>query len=211
MSDAQFQGLLRERLRTQGLILGSVLAAMWGIELLDYLVLGERLNGLGIPPRTLNGLLCIPAAPFLHGGPSHLAANTLPFLVLGGLVMLRSTRDFFAATAVIVLISGLAVWTLGRSGTAHLGASSLILGYFGFLLTRAFLERTTFSLVIAVAVGIFYGSLIWGIFPYQADISWESHLFGLIGGAVAARLLAARQREQPAPAATARQPREAVH
>ncbi len=42
---------------------------------------------------------------------------------------------------------------------------------------------------ISFMVAFTYGSLVWGIFPElfpDKDISWESHLMGLISGAVVA-------------------------
>jgi membrane associated rhomboid family serine protease len=33
------------------------------------------------------------------------------------------------------------------------------------------------------------GGMLWGVFPVQAGVSWEGHLFGLIGGVLAARFL----------------------
>ena len=42
-------------------------------------------------------------------------------------------------------------------------------------------------------VMFFYGSLIWGIFPGDDPrISWEGHLFGFIGGVLAAKFLSGK-------------------
>jgi membrane associated rhomboid family serine protease len=128
-------------------------------------------------------------APFLHGSLGHLAANTIPFVILGWLVMLPETNDFFIVTAVALLASGFGVWLFGGSNTMHVGASGLIFGYFGFLLLRGYFERGVGSVAISFVVGSLYGGLIWGVLPIRRGLSWQGHLFGFIGGVLAARFL----------------------
>ena len=38
-------------------------------------------------------------------------------------------------------------------------------------------------------VGGLYGGLIFGVLPGKAGVSWQGHLFGFVGGAIAAKLL----------------------
>ena len=116
------------------LVIGSLLAVMWGGELLDWI--GGRwleFDQFGIVPRRWSGLIGIPLAPFLHRGWSHLAANSLPFAILGLFVIGRGERTFWAVSAGIVVLGGLAVWLFGRGQSVHVGASGLIFGYFGYL------------------------------------------------------------------------------
>ncbi len=173
-------------------ILIGFVGLFWFLEIIDTFFLNQTLNHYGIQPRTFIGLRGILISPFLHGGLAHLAANTLPFLVLGWLVMLRKTSDFFAVTLITMIVSGLGVWSIGGSNTIHIGASGLVFGYLGFLLMRGFFERSFQAIVIAVTVGVLYGGLIWGILPSRLGISWQSHLFGFIGGTIAARILTRR-------------------
>lgn len=182
------RGLVRE-VKTQIWILGCLLAVMWGVELVDQLLQGS-LDYFGIIPRTLIGLRGILFAPFLHGNWPHLMANSLPFLGLGWLVMLRRTGDFFVVSAIAMVIGGLGTWLTGAPGSIHIGASGVIFGYLGFLLSLGYFERRLSSVLVAIVVGVLYGGLIWGILPTQYGISWQGHLFGFIGGIVAARLLA---------------------
>ncbi len=186
------RGLVRE-LKTQGTVLGGLVAAMWVLELVDIVVFGQRLNLYGIIPRNIIGLRGILFAPLLHGGLFHLIANTIPFLTLGWFVMLQATSDFFVVTGITMLISGLGVWLLGSSGV-HVGASGVIFGYLGFLLARGFFERNIPSILLSLIVGFLYGGAIWGVLPTVPGISWEGHLFGFIGGIVAARFLSRRKK-----------------
>lgn len=171
-------------------ILTTLVGIMWGVELLDSLFLNNYLNNFGIHPRTLWGLTGIFLCPFLHGGLPHLIANTVPFLTLGWFVMLRRTSDFWVVTATSMIIGGLGVWLVGGSNTVHIGASGLVFGYLGFLLLRGYFERSLSSIFLSLLILFLYGGLIWGVLPLQRGVSWEAHLFGFIGGVIAARQLA---------------------
>jgi len=179
-------------LKLQILILGGFVAIAWGMELFDLFVLGGGYYGLnqyGIIPRNPIGLRGILFAPFLHSGLGHLIGNTIPFIALGWLVMLRETRDFFTVSILSALVSGLGTWMFGSTGI-HLGASGVIFGYLGYLLARGYFERSMTSIAMSLFVGTLYGSLIWGVLPTHTGISWEGHLFGFIGGILSAKLLA---------------------
>ena len=185
------QAIARE-LKSQGKILGGCVGLMWVLGIAD-LALGGALNVYGIAPHHIIGLRGILFAPFLHGGLGHLIANTIPFIVLGWFVMLQETRDFFKVSAITMLVSGLGTWVFGSPNSVHIGASGLIFGYLGFLLLRGYFERNFPSILLSLVVGFLYGSTIWGVLPTRPGISWEGHLFGFIGGVIAARLLARKK------------------
>ena len=188
---------LLQELQGQFYILGGFVALIWVIEILDSLLFQRILRGgldeFGIYPRTFLGLRGLVFAPFLHSNYYHVAANTVPFLVLGWLIMLRNTKDFWAVSVVSALVSGLGTWLFGRSAF-HIGASGMIFGYFGYLLLRGYFERSILAIAISLLVGFTYGGMIYGVLPSQSWISWEGHLFGFIGGAIAAKLLVDEQK-----------------
>ncbi|NER38542.1 MAG: rhomboid family intramembrane serine protease [Oscillatoria sp. SIO1A7] len=193
MSREQISQHIKEifrELKTQAIVLGSAIAIMWILELADFLIFRGGLNSYGIFPRQVIGLRGILFMPFLHGDFAHLMANTIPFLTLGWLVMVREISEFFAVSAIATIVSGLGIWLFGASNSVHVGASGVIFGYLGFLLLRGFFERNILSIVLSLTVGFLYGGLIWGVLPSQPGVSWEGHLFGFIGGILAARLLA---------------------
>jgi membrane associated rhomboid family serine protease len=185
---SQEKGFARE-IKTQLLTLGGLVALMWAIEIVDHIP-SLNLDIYGIIPRNPIGLRGILFAPFLHGNFPHLVANTVPFLTLGWLVMWRRTLDFWIVSAIAAVIGGLGTWLIGPSNSVHVGASGVIFGYLGFLLSRGYFERNFSSMALSVAVGVLYGGLLWGVLPQQQGISWQGHLFGFIGGVVEARLLA---------------------
>ncbi|MEM6480028.1 MAG: rhomboid family intramembrane serine protease [Pseudomonadota bacterium] len=165
--------------------LAAFLAAIWALQGLNSATGIDLSDWLGLIPRSIAGLDGIVAMPFLHGGFEHLMANTPPLVVMGGLLAATATRALVAVNAVIVLVGGGLVWLLG-SPAIHIGASGLVFGWFGFLVTRALVDRSTTTLICALIVGFLYGSILVGVLPGQPGISWEAHLFGAIAGALAA-------------------------
>jgi membrane associated rhomboid family serine protease len=173
-------------IKTQILILGTLVGIMWGLEILDTFVFRHELDTLGILPRNPIGLRGILFAPFLHGSFAHLAANTVPFIVLGWLIMAQSISNFAIVSVTCMLVGGLGTWLFGATAL-HIGASGVIFGYLGFLLARYYFDRRLSSGIIALFVGCTYGSVLWGVLPSLPGISWEGHLFGFLGGILAAK------------------------
>lgn len=171
------------------------IALLWALEIVDV-VLGNRLDNFGIEPRRIASLPAIFTAPFLHYGFGHVAANSVPLFVLGWLTLASGRSRFWTVSFIIAVSSGLAIWALARGSAGdgvvikHAGASILIFGYFGFLVVFGFLRKSVLGIIVAIAVGLIYGaSMLGGIVPGQEQISWEGHLFGLLGGVFAAWLL----------------------
>lgn len=156
------------------------MAMLWIIEIANLLTL-HSLSSLGIVPRTLWGLIGIPLAPFLHNSVIHLFFNTIPLAILGGLVIFSGKKLFITNTLFIILAGGAGLWVIGRPG-AHVGASGLIFGYFGYLAARGFFKRDVLSIIIACLTVFAYKGLLWGIAPTFGRVSWEGHLCGLAAG-----------------------------
>ena len=170
------------------LVMLLLLAGLWMLEFLDQLS-GHQLDQLGIHAREVDGMPEIFTAPFLHAGWDHLLSNSLPFYILGFLVLLSGLARWLASSLIIIVISGVAAWSLTPAHTIILGASGLIFGWLTYLLARGIWSRRPAQVVVAALVLLVYGGLIWGIFPSGAGISWQAHLGGAIGGVVAAWLL----------------------
>ena len=178
---------LGQQLKTSAYLILGLILVIWAVELVN-LLLGHQLNVLGILPRTVAGLPGIILSPFLHNGIDHVLLNTIPLIILGGLVILHGPRAFVEVSLVIILVTGVGVWIFGRSNY-HVGASGLIFGYFGFLVGRSWYERSISSILIALVTIVLYGGILLGVLPIRAGMSWEAHLFGLLGGILAARLV----------------------
>jgi membrane associated rhomboid family serine protease len=174
-------------IKKQATILGGFIGTFWILEIIDQVFLHNSLNNLGIQPRTIIGLRGIIFAPFLHGNFTHLISNTIPFLILGWLVMVQEIKDFWFVTFITMLVGGGGIWLFGAPNSVHIGASILIFGYLGFLLFRGYFQRNIRSISVSLLVTFLYGSLVWGVLPSDPRISWQGHLFGFIGGFIAAR------------------------
>ena len=181
---------LGQVVQNQFTIIASFVAIFWVVELLDIFVFHHYLDQFGIRPHNLVGLRGILFAPFLHGGLGHLIANTIPFIILAWLVMLQETSDFWIVTVITMIVGGLGVWVFAHSNSLTVGASILIFGYLGFLLLRGYFQRNIASIALSLFVLFIYGGALWGVFPGRPGISWQGHLFGFIGGAIAAKLIA---------------------
>ena len=184
----------RQEIKTQAIILATFVAIFWLLEILDQFVFRGSLDIFGIIPHQVIGLRGILFAPFLHGDFPHLIANTVPFLILGWLVMLQETSDFFVVTGLTMLVGGLGVWLFAAPGSIHIGASILIFGYLGFLLLRGYFQRNIPSILLSILVFLLYGGTIWGVLPSRPGISWQGHLFGFLGGVLAAKLIATEKK-----------------
>jgi membrane associated rhomboid family serine protease len=189
----KLQSIGRE-LKTQIKVLLLVVALLWVVFLVNDLFLRNGLNAFGIRPRNFTGLRGILFAPFLHGGFYHIASNTASFLTFGWLVMLYGMGDFYFVSVISALTAGLGTWVVGSPGSVHIGASGVIFGYFGFLLFRGYFEKSFVAIALSIAIAVSYGGLIFGVLPTRSYISWEGHLFGFLGGILAARVLAKQKK-----------------
>jgi membrane associated rhomboid family serine protease len=153
----------------------------------------------GIIPHHINGLDGVFFGPFLHHGFGHLYSNSVPLVLLGTFVLAAGARRFLYSTLLIMLVSGLGVWFTGSPDSIVVGASGVIFGYLGLLFMRGIVERSWWNFAVVLLVGLLYGSQLIGIFPTDAQISWQGHLFGLLGGLVAAIVFRRRSRRRDDP------------
>ncbi len=186
--------------RTNGLLLvGAMVALMWLLEVVDVAA-DHRLDNYGIHPRDVDGLAEIFAAPFLHAGFGHLISNTVPFLAMGAAIALGGLVRVGVVTLIVAVVSGAGTWLIAGSNSIHLGASGVVFGYASYLISRGIFSRRLSELAIGVAVVAIWGiGLLQGLLP-QERISWQAHLFGAVGGVVAASVLAGRREARPAEA-----------
>jgi membrane associated rhomboid family serine protease len=187
--------------RTNGLLLvAAMIALMWVLEVVDV-VADHRLDNYGIHPRDVDGLPEILAAPFLHVGFGHLLSNTIPFAAMGAAIALGGLARVALVTLIVALVSGMGTWLIAPENSVHLGASGVVFGYATYLVARGIYSRRLAELAIGVVVVAIWGiGLLQGLLP-QDRISWQAHLFGAIGGVIAASVLAKSRDANAAPRA----------
>ena len=179
----------------------ALVALMWVLEIFDAAIGGD-LDQYGIQPREGDGLVGIATAPFLHAGFDHLMSNTIPFVAMGLAIALAGLGRVVSVTLIVMLVGGVGTWLVAPEHTNHIGASGVVFGFATYLLVRGFFNRSALELLMGLVVGAVWGTaLLSGLLPREG-ISWQGHLFGAIGGVVAAWLLARRSeaRGRAAPA-----------
>lgn len=161
---------------------------MWMVKLIE-ITFNIDLSVYGLIPLNARGLLGIITSPFLHEGFSHLFGNSVPFFVLGGLLFYFYPELAWRVLILIYMITGLWVWVFARGTGTHIGASGIVNGLAAFLFLSGILRRETKLMAITLLITFLYGGIVWGVFPQLfplQNISWESHLMGLMAGAMLA-------------------------
>ncbi|KTD07108.1 rhomboid family intramembrane serine protease [Legionella jamestowniensis] len=162
----------------------NILIIILGIPWLVYFInlfLNNRLLYLGIIPRRFYGLPGIVFAPLLHANFNHLFFNSIPLVVLSNFILINGLLYFLYVTLFITLLSGFLIWCFAKPGI-HLGASSLITGYWGLLVSDILQQGTVTAIILGIISLYYFAGIFLGIFPSKKGVSWEGHLFGLVAG-----------------------------
>lgn len=149
-----------------------------------------ELYRFGVSPRTLEGLKGIIFSPFIHADFNHIANNSFPIFILSSLIFYFYKPIAWPCIIWIYVISGIWLWVGGRNNenvtNYHFGASTLIYGFSTFLFFSGVFRKHKQLMVVSALVVFLYGSITWGIFPFDKTMSWEGHLFGAISGILVA-------------------------
>jgi membrane associated rhomboid family serine protease len=162
----------------------EIIGLLWAIQLIN-MALGYKLNVFGIYPRHPFGLIGIFTSPFLHGHVNHLFFNSIPLFLLLVLMLANGLPFFLNTTLNIMIFSGLAVWLFGRKAL-HVGASSVIMGYMGYLLMQAYYQPSAVTLILGALALYYCGSILMHLLPSDVKTSWEGHVFGFAAGVAVA-------------------------
>jgi len=155
-------------------------ALLWLIQLSNWAMdLGP--GDLGVRPREWSGLLGVLVAPLMHGGFEHLLGNTPPLFVLGATMLYLYPHASARVLPAVYLGPGIAVWLFGRS-SLHIGASGLVYGLASYILVAGMIRRDRRAIAASLLVCFMYGALVWGVFPIETGVSWETHLAAAVIG-----------------------------
>lgn len=185
------QHTFTSRLIRSAATMAVVVGVLWVVLGIDVLLDG-RLIGYGVRARELPGLLGILWYPLIHLNAAHLVSNSVPLFVLGTIGLMSGVRRWLSVTGIVWLGSGLFAWALTPPNTVVVGASGVIFGYLTYLLVRGIRTHDWRQLLLGVVIFLAYGSILWGVFPTETAVSWQSHLGGAVSGIVAAFVLHAR-------------------
>lgn len=173
----------------------ALVSVLWVVHFIQHFGFYD-LSRFGNWPQHQQGLWGIIFSPFIHGSFEHLISNTLPIMVLLTVLLNAYPRLAIFVLIAVHILSGALVWLLAPPNGIHIGISGIIYGIAGFLVASGIFRKDRASIVIALFVVMAYGGMIAGFFPKQG-VSWESHLYGAVSGAVMAFLL--RKRDLPPP------------
>jgi membrane associated rhomboid family serine protease len=173
--------------------IAGVLGLLWVVVAVDA-GLDHRLLRFGIKPRQLDGLPGVLAAPLLHADAGQLAANAIPLLIFGWIMLISGLRYLALVTAVCWLVSGLVAWLAAPSSSVIVGASGLIFGWLGYVLARAWFSRRLIWIGIGIAVLCVFSGMLAGLLPHSSSHSfWASQLAGFATGILLGWLLHGRR------------------
>lgn len=154
----------------------------WGIYTYELLS-GNRLFEFGLLPRSMSHWYGIFTMPFLHDGWAHIISNSAPLFILTTFLYYFYKPFFGWVFLFIYLLTGFWTWIIGRPDF-HIGASGIVYGLTSFIFFSGAFSKNYRLAAISLLVVFLYGSIIWGIFPIQVQMSWEGHLSGFIAGLV---------------------------
>jgi membrane associated rhomboid family serine protease len=186
----------------QARLLIDLLVVMWIVALINFSLLPGALSAIGaLKPRSLFGLPGIFLSSFLHADWQHLLGNSAYHLIFGGMIIFRDARDLPIVTISSAILNGGLLWLFGRKN-GYVGASGVIFGYIGFVVSLIYFYRDTWAIIFftLILLSLFFGDLIvfpaltgsrkwvfgrtlWGMFPrINGRVAWEGHLIGFIAG-----------------------------
>ncbi|GAA3157177.1 rhomboid family intramembrane serine protease [Planomonospora alba] len=178
-------------------VMVGFLALIWALHIPNWLSGYELAYEHGRVARDLSSLPDIVSAPFLHWSWEHLQANSGPLFIFGFLAAYRGVAKFLGMTGFVIAISGFGAWLTVEAGTTSAGASSVLFGYFGYILVRGLFDRHLIDIVVGVVMALCFTPTFTGLLP-QEGIGWQSHLFGFLAGLVGGWLFRDRRKKAPA-------------
>ncbi|MFC1644882.1 rhomboid family intramembrane serine protease [Patescibacteria group bacterium] len=161
-------------------------AFIWIVHVVGW-ILPFNIQVLGIHPHELIGLVGIFFAPFIHASLAHLIANSLALFVLLLVAIAYDRNLAIRAILVIMIVGGLGTWIVGSSNSVHIGASGVVFGLMGYLLSLGYYQRSPKAIITSILVFLVYGGALMSLLIPVAGVSWSGHLFGFIGGIYAAK------------------------
>lgn len=164
------------------IVFPSMFVILFWIIKLTEVALDIRLSEYGMRPRDLSQWFGIITMPFLHSGFKHLMANSSSFLILGTMLFYFYNKNSLSILGLSWLLTGVITWIIGRENSVHIGASGLVYAFAGFVFFSGLLSNNIKLMATSLIVVFMYGSMIWGVFPQDNNISWEGHLAGFITG-----------------------------
>ncbi|MFN8154791.1 MAG: rhomboid family intramembrane serine protease [Bacteroidia bacterium] len=171
----ELQSILKSFL--PGFLLIAVLAAVRYYEAVTHL----HLTHLGLFPRSFEHLSGMLTFPLIHRDNEHLYSNAIPLFILSAMLFYFYRDISWKVLFLSWILSGFWLWLGGRP-PVHVGASGVVYGLASFIFFSGVWRRERRMMAVSMTVVFLYGGMVWGLFPFFKDVSWEGHLFGGLSG-----------------------------
>ena len=133
---------------SQAKLLLEFIVVLWGVAIVDLGLLNSGLRcAVQKRVRSLGGFFYYPFSGLFHADWDHITGNTLGILLFGGIIVFRDPSQLWMVTIVTALGSGWGVWLFSRARYCC-GASGVLFGYLGFIITSASIEKDFSSAII---------------------------------------------------------------
>lgn len=175
----------KERIKKILLYTFLFVSLLWAVKIAES-IFGLEFYSYGIMPKDKGGLLGIFTSPFIHADFSHLISNTTALFAAVFILFYTYPKSSKPVFFITYFVNGIAVWYFARTGTYHIGASGLVYGLLSFLFFIGIFRKDAKAIATTLIITFMYGGFIWGIFPTDPKISFESHLAGFIIGLLCA-------------------------
>lgn len=171
-----------------------------GLILFGYIV-GNPIgyNDYGIRPRAVDfaSFYGVAFGWTMHSNYEHIHNNVLILLQLM-LPFVFFERRPVSMFALLVLLSGFAVWLTGAPNSVHIGASGVIFALIGYIFTAAWFSNYWLTKIVYIIVTLIFGLEYWyvvrqGLIP-QEGISFAGHFGGLTSGIIVALVFSRRKK-----------------
>jgi len=157
---------------------------MWAVKIFEISMELSFVDA-GVYPRKISGIKGILFSPLIHSDWKHLLDNSMPVLILS-LALFYFYRDIaYKIWFLIYFIGGILLWGLGRPAY-HIGASGLIYGLASFLFLSGVIRKVRSLMAISLLVVFWYGGMVWGLLPFDFEVSFEGHISGAVAGIILA-------------------------
>lgn len=163
---------------------GFFLFLLWAVKIFEITMELSFVEG-GVYPRSWTGLKGIIFSPLIHSDWKHLTDNSMPAFFLS-LALFYFYRDIaYKIWGLLYLVAGVLLWAVGRQAY-HIGASGLIYGLATFLFLSGVIRRVRSLMAISLLVVFWYSGMVWGLLPFDFEVSFEAHITGALTGIVLA-------------------------
>jgi membrane associated rhomboid family serine protease len=176
-----------------------LLVVMWLFYWAEHLFI-YPFHELGVLPRTTEGLKGIIFMPLIHSPQEiqHIVNNSIPTLVLTATLIYFYKPIALKVFTFLWLMTGTFLWAYAENrGAYHIGMSGIIYGLASFLFTSGVIRKYLPLQAISLFVVFVYGSMVWGLFPMQHQVSWEGHLMGFLSGIALAFIFRKQGTQRP--------------